>query len=481
MIQSIKKILFSLLPLMLLFACSGGAEGGLDPHSEEELSGLTLATTAGSYYQAKYEQRGDVKLFLTNAESDAVQAVRQGLADVYVSDEVMLTAADQQRLGMRQAFRGEECFDVAFAIRKGNDELARQMNAFIASVPLDSIIEHWIHGGPEVEEPPYKIKPGAKPLRCICAVNLSPVCFLGEGGEWQGIDADVLRRFAHSQGRPFEMSFQEVSAGVIAVQTGQADVFSGFLFITEERKKSMDFTIPYYRCHPGYFVADANSTARMSSGERLKMNLLTENRWRLITDGLVETLIITVFSILLGTALGAGVCACRRSRRKWLRKSADVYSDFINGIPTLVLLLIMFYVVLASSGLSATVVAVITFALCFASSSGNIFDNAISSVPVGQTEAGLSLGFTPLQTFTGIVFPQALQKGMPLYIGECVSLLKGTSIVGYIAIADLTRASDLIRSRTFDALIPLLIVTILYFLLAWLIRKGLSLLVTKRQ
>ena len=475
-----KKILL-FLPMLILSACSGGGDKGLDIHSEDDLAGLTLSTTAGSYYQAKFEQRGDVKMFLTNSESDAVQAVRQGLADVYVSDEVMLTAADQQRLGMRQAFRGDECFDVAFVIKKGNNELARQMNAFIASLPLDSITEHWIHGGPAVTEPPYEIKPGAKPLRCVCCVNLSPVCFMGDGSEWRGIDADVLRRFAHSQGRPFEMNFQEVSAGVIAIQTGLADVLSGFLFVTDERKKSMDFTMPYYRCHPGYFVADKSSSGAMSQIERWKMNLLTENRWRLITDGLVETIIITIFSILLGTALGAGVCACRRSKRKWLRKFADVYSDFINGIPTLVLLLIMFYVVLASSGLSATVVAIITFALCLASSTGNIFDSAISSVPIGQTEAGLSLGFTPLKTFTGIVFPQALQKGLPLYIGECVSLLKSTSIVGYISIADLTRASDLIRSRTFDALIPLLIVTILYFLLAWLLSKTLSLLVTKKQ
>ena len=140
----------------------------------------------------------------------------------------------------------------------------------------------------------------------------------------------------------------------------------------------------------------------------------------------------------------------------------------------------MFYVVLAETPLSATAVAVVTFSLCFASSAGNIFDTAISSVPKGQTEAGLSLGFTPLKTFNGIVFPQALRKGLPLFAGECVSLLKNTSIVGYIAIQDLTRASDLIRSRTFDAVIPLLIVTILYFILAWIIRKLLNLCLPKK-
>ena len=159
-----------------------------------------------------------------------------------------------------------------------------------------------------------------------------------------------------------------------------------------------------------------------------------------------------------------------RSRRKWIRRLVELYGTLIQGIPTLVLLLIMFYVVLADLNISGTLVAIVTFGLCFAWSAGSIFATAISSVPKGQTEAGLSLGFTPLKTFIGIVFPQALQKALPLYSGECVSLLKSTSIVGYIAIMDLTRASDLIRSRTFDALIPLLIITIAYFVLAWLIR-----------
>ena len=140
----------------------------------------------------------------------------------------------------------------------------------------------------------------------------------------------------------------------------------------------------------------------------------------------------------------------------------------------------MFYVILAHTGVNATLVAILTFALFFSWSAGSLFDSAISSVPRGQTEAGLSLGFTPMKTFLGIVFPQALQRGLPHYAGACVELLKGTSIVGYIAIQDLTRASDLIRSRTFDALVPLLVVTLLYFVLAWIIRFLLTLSLKKK-
>jgi len=451
-----------------------------EPHSEAELSGLTLATSNGTYYQIKYSQREDVKLYVANIETDAIQAVRQGKADVYVSDQVMLPAEDQKRLGMKMAFIGEECFDVAFALRKGNTELMEQLNAFLDTAPLNDIIAHWIDGAPYVEEPPYEIDPNAERLHCVSAANIAPIAYLCDEGEWKGIDPDILRRFAHSLGRPFKMDFQDLGAAIIGLSTGQADIVNANLIITEERGKSVDFSKPYYKCHPGYFVVDPAAGGGMNLIERLKMNLVTENRWRLITDGLAVTLIITLCSILFGSLLGIGVCACRRSKRKGIRKAADLYSDFINGIPTLVLLLIMFYIVFASSGLSATIVAIITFSLCFASSSGNIFDSAISSVPIGQTEAGLSLGFTPYKTFTGIVFPQAVCKGMPLYIGECIALLKNTSIVGYIAIQDLTRASDLIRSRTFDALVPLLIVTVLYFALAWLIRR-LLLLIIKKQ
>ena len=276
------------------------------------------------------------------------------------------------------------------------------------------------------------------------------------------------------------MSFMDLGSGIIALNTGQCDVVNACLYVTEERKKSVDFTTPYYLCRGGYFVLDRDRKSGMGLKERLEMNLLAESRWKLITDGLWETLRITLLSILLGTLLGIGVCAMLRSRRKWARKAATLYGAFIQGIPTLVLLLIMFYVVLSKSGVSGTLVAVVTFAMCFAWSAGSIFDTSISSVPAGQTEAGLSLGLTPLKTFVGIVVPQALRKGLPLYSGECVALLKSTSIVGYIAIMDLTRASDLIRSRTFDAFIPLLVVTVAYFVLAWLIRLLLRLLFPRK-
>lgn len=464
--------------LLLLAGCSS-KDRVIEIQSEEDLSGLTIAFASGSYYHDMYASRKDIGIFAVNAEADCVQALQQGKADVFVTDEIALPKPELERLHLKRAFQGKENFNVAFALRKGMDELRAQLDSFIVSAPLEQIIAHWTEGTPLPEEPNYEITPGAAPLKCISCSNIAPISFVADGGAWIGMDPDILRWFAHSIGRPFEMNYIDMGAAMIALQKGQADIVSGCIFITDERTKSVDFSLPYYQCHPGYFVRDHGNKHRITLGERFKMNLVTENRWKLIADGLLETLKITLMAILLGTLLGFVVCQGRRSRHGWARYLAGLYGDFINGIPTLVLLLIMFYVVFAKSGLSASMIAVVTFSLCFASSAGSIFDTAISSVPPGQTEAGLSLGFTPFRTFTDIVFPQAVSKGLPLYIGECINLLKSTSIVGYIAIQDITRASDIIRSRTFDALIPLLVVTVLYFVVAWLIQVLLNLLLKK--
>lgn len=484
MIQ-LNRIVFAIfvsLPLML--ACSGGGEKVQEFKSEADLSGHVLSTSAGNYFDNKYAGRDDITLFLVNSEADGIQALRQGLADVHVTDEVAFPKDARDQLGIELAFRGEEQFEVGFALQKGNNALRAELNRFIeaskADGTLDAIINHWLNGTPAPPMPAPATAARGGAFKCFTAINMEPVCFLGEGGQWRGMDADILRRFAIWSGRDFQMSFMDLGSGIIALNTGQCDVVNACLYVTEERKKSVDFTTPYYLCRGGYFVLDRDKKSGMGLKERLEMNLLAESRWKLITDGLWETLRITLLSILLGTLLGIGVCAMLRSRRKWARKAATLYGAFIQGIPTLVLLLIMFYVVLSKSGVNGTLVAVVTFAMCFAWSAGSIFDTSISSVPAGQTEAGLSLGLTPLKTFVGIVVPQALRKGLPLYSGECVALLKSTSIVGYIAIMDLTRASDLIRSRTFDAFIPLLIVTVAYFVLAWLIRLLLRILFPRK-
>ena len=203
--------------------------------------------------------------------------------------------------------------------------------------------------------------------------------------------------------------------------------------------------------------------------ESFTNNLIAEDRYRMILDGLQVTLLITLCAAILGTLLGGLMCWMRMSRRPWLQQVAKAYLGLMYGMPVLVLLMLMYYVVMAPLDATGIVVSIVTLGMNMSAYVCEILRTAIQRIDRGQTEAGLALGFTGRQTFFKIVLPQVIKSIMPVYQGEIVCLLKETSIVGFIAVADMTHACDLIRSRTFDAFFPLIVTAIIYFLMTRLI------------
>ena len=476
------NLILLLIGLSTVISCNGGQSKTLELSCEADLPGHTLATMAGSYYDNKYSKMEGVKPFLVNAEADAVQAVRQGIADVLVVDEVVFSQETIRDLGLKLAFKGEEAFPCAMAFKKGDTELLPLYNEFLSKMKADGSLDahsaYWLEEGEPVSYPEGPESTNQKPIRYLTCISTAPVAYIKDG-EWTGLDPDLVKRFGRWVGRPVETSYVSLASAILALQTGQADIVSGTLFPTEIRRQYVDFSEPYSYCRPAFFVKDEGSASEAGFFQKVKKAFLesfvVEKRWKLIVNGLISTILITLLAIILGTILGMGYCAMALGRRKWMRATAGVYDYLMQGIPILVLLLIMFYVVLAGTKMAGIWVAAITFALNFAASSGNVFASSVSAVPKGQWEAGHALGFTSAQTFRWVIFPQAVKSGLGAYQGHCVALLKGTSIVGYIAVMDLTRASDLLRSRTFDAIIPLLVVTVLYFVLAWLLKSLLNL------
>lgn len=197
--------------------------------------------------------------------------------------------------------------------------------------------------------------------------------------------------------------------------------------------------------------------------------LVADNHWMLIINGLCATVVITLLSLALGTLLGGGIYAMTLSRRSWIRKVAQYYRVIVRGTPLLVLLLFFFYVVL--SGGNGILAAVLAFGINFSNLTCALFQSSIDAVGRDQIEAGRALGFTPMQNWRYIVLPQALKNALPAYKFQAVSMVKSTSIVGYVAIMDLAKATEAIRFSTGQSFLPLLIITILYFILAWLLTK----------
>ncbi len=202
-------------------------------------------------------------------------------------------------------------------------------------------------------------------------------------------------------------------------------------------------------------------------------NFIKDDRWKYITDGLKVTLEVTLFAVLIGIAIGFLVAVIRSTYDKTGKLKignflCKLYLTIIRGTPVVVQLMIIYFVIFGSVKISKVVVAVISFGINSGAYVAEIFRSGIMSIDQGQFEAGRSLGFTYIQTMWHIIMPQAFKNVLPALGNEFISLLKETSVGSYIALQDLTKGGDIIRSRTYDAFPPLIAVALIYLALVML-------------
>lgn len=484
--------LFTLVLTVFLAGCAASEDKTVYQSVEDIRTariGLVLGTTHDAYVAANFK---DAQIIRMESEPDMFIAIQKDKCDVLFADFTSFIYAQNEYHNLIEV---ESDFPPDFygmGFNKNNTALRDSFNDFLRGIKetgvYDQIYDRWIINGMESEMPKIDIPLDGAALRVAIPGTQYPFSFYKEQ-ELVGFDIEIISRFAAATGRPIE--FQSISFGslIASVQAGKADVISAAMSITEERSRNIAFSDPYFETRTVVATIDKSVSIGGESGSKgffegikdsFVSNIILENRYMLILEGLKITIIISILSIILGTLLGALVCWMKMNRRKWLSGIADIYISLMRGTPVLVLLMLMFYVFLAKVNINGVYVAVITFALNFAAYVSEMFRTAIQSVDRGQTEAGIALGFSPVQTFVNIIMPQAIQKVLPVYKGEMISLIKTTSIVGYIAVEDLTKVSDIIRSRTFDAFFPLLMVAILYFVLSWIFGKALDLLNTKK-
>lgn len=198
-------------------------------------------------------------------------------------------------------------------------------------------------------------------------------------------------------------------------------------------------------------------------------------------DGLKITLIVTIFAVLIGVLLGFLIAIVRTThdktgKLKILNAICKVYLTVIRGTPVVVQLMIIYFIIFGSVDISKVLVAIIAFGINSGAYVAEIFRSGIMSIDNGQFEAGRSLGFNYAQTMMYIIMPQAFKNVLPTLCNEFISLLKETSVSGYIALQDLTKGGDIIRSRTYDAFMPLIAVALIYLAMVMIFTKLVSLL-----
>lgn len=207
---------------------------------------------------------------------------------------------------------------------------------------------------------------------------------------------------------------------------------------------------------------------------RLNSTFVVDGRWQWFVSGLGYTLLISLFSVLLGLVIGILMALMRLSKSKILRAVSGIYINIIRGTPTMVQLLIIYFVIFANVHIDKWVVGFIAFGINSGAYIAEIVRGGILSVNIGQTEAGRSLGMTHKQTMASIVMPQAMKNILPALGNEFVVLIKETAVIGMIANIDLVGAARKVQSLTYDYLIPLLSIAVIYYVVIKIISTLLS-------
>ncbi|MEG1772758.1 MAG: ABC transporter permease subunit [Clostridia bacterium] len=455
-----------------------------------QLSGKVVACRTGSVLDVLV---GGVVRNVTfayfNTHTDELAALQNGKVEAVPLDEPMARLAVAQNSGF--AILPEQIVEDHYGIALQKDSpLTDQVNAAIAQLRTDGTLEEmkekWTGFDDSAKTLPYFDYPGANgTLRVAHDIASEPMEYIGANGAAVGYDLELILRIGKILDRKVEFAAVDFSGLIPMLQSGKADAAVGCMSITDERKKTVDMSDSYYDGGL-YFVVSkvtegqSSVTAQQQTSfwDGLKASFtrtfLTENRWKLVLDGLGVTVLISICSGLIGSLMGFGICMLRRSKKRIAALPAAGFIRLIQGTPIVVLLMILYYIIFGKVDVSSVLVAIFGFAVNFGVYVSEMMRTGIDAVDRGQIEAANALGFTRTRTFWKITFPQAARHFLPVFKGEFISMVKMTSVVGYIAIQDLTKVSDIIRSRTLEAFFPLIATAIIYFLVANILTMLLS-------
>lgn len=474
-----KKLLCILALLLFVTSCS--SENALDGEqitSIDQLSGLKVGNVVGSIYEPYMEENfSDWEITNFSNRSEMVLALRTGKISGFIVDDCTALAFISDNKELTHLEDKLLPVDTSFVFSKSKSDLKDEFNKYLAKVKeegyLSYLKEKWVTSYNHDLKTPERTYSGTKGIiNIVAGFDAPPMSYIVED-KCTGYEVELIERFCEDNG--YTPNFQNTSFDslLMGIATNKYDVGISNISYTEERAKSVDFSDPVYNSYGMVVVVNkevlANQAASGSSDNEnnTPISIKTEGSYlQLIIDGLATTCTIVFMSLLIGTVLGfVYYMICRKHIK--VRKAFDILAFVVSRIPVVVILMTLFYVIFTSSSISGTVISIIGFSLITSLSVYSMLKTGVEAIDKGQTEAALALGYNENQTLFKFILPQALRIIMPSYKNEIISLIKSSSIVGYITVQDLTRVSDIVRSRTYEAFWPLLITAVLYFAMAW--------------
>lgn len=488
-LKGLKRIICLFVTAVLLLSTAVVASAD-EINSLDDLKGAKVGVLTGTIFDKIAEEYiENVEVCYFNTDSDTAAALDAGKIDAYIIDAPVARSIKKtypDHIVLEQISEEE----YGFVFQKNNPEsaeLCEQFNEFIAESRknglLKEIDERWFGTDESAQIIDYSSieNNSGKTIRFATSTSASAPFTYMKDGQPVGYEVELVVEFCKAYGYKFRLDDYEFSGIMSAVQAGMDDMGASCITITEERKQSMLFSDATYVGGTVVVVKEgAAAVAEEDEGffaslkDSFTKTFIREGRWKLFVNGIVNTMFITVLSILFGTVLGfIDYLVCRKGN-KIANSITRALIALVQGMPVVVLLMILFYIVLGKSGLDGKWVAIIGFSLTFGASVFGMLKTSVGAIDKGQNEAAFALGFSSPRTFFRVILPQASYYFLPMFRSEVVAHIKATAIVGYIAVQDLTKISDIVRTRTYEAFFPLIATAIIYFLL-----EGLLILVVK--
>ena len=427
------------------------------------------------------EKYPDAEFIYLDNVADMAQNLKKGKIDAFSMSSLLVNEflhSDEPGCEILGDSLGKTHFSFVFAYSERGEKLCAEFNEFLREAKADGRVEawqkKWFNDNPDDRPYTPPVLTGEKGTLSVVINPLFPPLIYMKDNRVSGYETELFESFCAASGYDYTMQTATFDTAIIGVNTGQYDVGLSAVEYIEERSKRYLHSDPTCSADcvivvPSDVKSEGNFLASVT--KTFSDTLLKEARWKMLAEGMATTLVITFFSVLFGSLLGFLICLLYRERHAAFNKSIDLFSTLLQCMPVVVFLMVFYYIVFGKVNLSGTIVAVIAFSILFALAVFNMLKSGADSVPKGQTEGALALGFSERTAFLKFVLPQATRTFFPVYRAEIINLMKSTAIVGYIAVQDLTKAADIIRARTFDAFSPLIAITVMYLALAWLMQK----------
>lgn len=470
------KILLFITILIVLSGCTSQKQI-TKIESTSQLNGLDIGCMSGSIFDELIaEQFPDSKIIYFTSRSELLLALTSGKISSFISDEPVAMMMKTQNEAVD--YLDEEVGSVEYGIcfSDSNKDKLIQFNQFLSQIStnghLEQLQDKWISpDGAKQKKETYELSGENGTLRCVTTPDAAPFSFIADN-IFEGYEVELLYEFAHEYGYDLEINTVSFDALLTSVAMDKYDIAFNGIYITEERAKSVNFCDPVYKARDVAMIHTGNSTQNKdiftSIKESFYKNFIEEDRYKILLSGVFTTLMISIFSIIDGTFFGLSLYMLS-SMNPYFKKIADAVQKIMAKLPAVVILMMLFYVVFKTSSIDATLVSIIGFSFIFGNTFYNLLKTGVKSIDYGQSEAAMALGYEKWPSFFRIILPQALKIIYQPYISEIISLIKNTSIVGYVSVNDVTRSSDIIRGRTYDALFPLIVTAIIYYLLCTLL------------